>query len=628
MCQIRVVVPYYLEMIAPRHQSRRFGLLIATFLLSCYGSGTTSHTGSATGTGGTTGSGGGETSGMGGNDTGAAGSITPGSGGRQMGAAGASSPGFGGVAGDGSGGLAGAGSGAMAGAGSGGLAMTGTGGNTMTGTGGAVSTGAGGTNSTGSGGTGGTGTGGTDTPGWGTPVTGGPSGSGVAASITVNLASSVGTVGPYFVGFSYEKTHITNDSLNGTNSKLVGLYKLLGTPLVRIGANEVDLSNWVGTGNPPTQPSGQPFTHSITTGMVDELCSFLAAAGVKTIYGVNFHSGNVNASAAEAAYAMGKCGSSIYGFEIGNELDKYGSWASQQSQWESFATAVLATPNALLVGPATTSGASSSFAVPFAQSESAKFGNKLVLLTQHYYSGSAGSASATAANLQIIKSDILSISSTLGSAASSENIPNGYRFGECNTFSGHGQMGVSDTLIASLWALDLMFENAQHGSSGVNFHGGETGMDGTKPFYYEPIMEGQGAVIQVQPVYYAMLLFTQAGQGPVVSTAVASSNPNFTAYAIKANGFVSVVLDNKNASSAVSATVNIGATVRSASAIYLQGTPAGSLSAPAGSVTLAGATVSPTAVWNRTAPFVQATSGTTVSVYVPAASAALVRVPQ
>jgi hypothetical protein len=72
---------------------------------------------------------------------------------------------------------------------------------------------------------------------------------------------------------------------------------------------------------------------------------------------------------------------------------------------------------------------------------------------------------------------------------------------------------VSDTLIAGLWALDLMFVTAENGGGGVNFHGGETGMDGTNPFYYEPIMEKDGAVVQVQPVYYGMLFFVPRRNG-------------------------------------------------------------------------------------------------------------------
>jgi len=74
--------------------------------------------------------------------------------------------------------------------------------------------------------------------------------------------------------------------------------------------------------------------------------------------------------------------------------------------------------------------------------------------------------------------------------------------------------------------------------------------------------------------------------------------------------------------------VDLGAAVSSASAIYLQGTPAGSLTAPAGSVTLAGAQVTVAGVWDRNPPYIQTTSGNTVSVYLAPASAALVRVLQ
>jgi hypothetical protein len=627
-------------------RSVRRALLTAVFVTGCYGSGATTSGGTTTGAGGTSASGsggagtGGTSSGEGGaTSTGSGGSTTTGTGGTvSTGTGGDSSSGSGGTGSFGTGGLPGTGGTATSGAG--GRGGSGVGGSGATGAGGSGATGAGGTVATGTGGTTSPGAGGTGAgPSWGTPVAGGPTGSGVAATVTVNLNSTVGTIGPGFGGFSYEKTHITNDSLNSTNTNLIALYKLVGSPVMRLGADDVDNCNWTGTGTAPTQPSGAPFARSITTGMVDQLCNFLQATGTKIIYGVNYKSNNATASAAEAAYAQGKCGASILGFEIGNEINRFESplydWDTIKAQYESIATAVLATPGVLLVGPAGGGGDALSLSTPFAADESAKFGDKLVLLTQHYYAGTAGSTTATVARLQTPDPDsatsqagLVGTLSTMNTAATTNKIPQGYRCGECNTFAGHGQMGVSDTLIAGLWGLDLMFVTAEHGGSGVNLHGGETGMDGSRPFYYEPIMEDKGAVVGVQPIYYSLLFLNLASQGPMVSTTVTTSNPNFTAYTVKANGFTSVVLDNKSATMAVSATVNIGAAVSSASAIYLQGTPGGSLTAPAGSVTLAGATVSTAGVWNRNPPYTQTTSGNTVSVYVPAASAALVRVLQ
>jgi hypothetical protein len=446
--------------------------------------------------------------------------------------------------------------------------------------------------------------------------------------VTVSPSTTYGTIGADFAGFSYEKTHVMNGSFTSNNANMIALYKLLGTPMMRLGANDVEVCTWAGTGTAPAQPNGQPFTTKVTTGGVDQLCGFLAATGSKIIYGVNFRVSTAATSAAEAAYVMGKCPSSIVGIEIGNEPDKFGSWSSEQTQYESFATAILAAPGAQLAGPGCTTGSAASYSVPFADSESAKWGSKLALLTQHSYVAGAGSSGCSVPNLQITTTQLINCFTTMQGAATKDKIPLGWRMGENNTCSGHGQQGLSDTLIAGLWALDYMFEVAKRGGTGINFHNGETGMDGTVPFYYEAIKEQSGVVVQVQPEYYGMLLFTQAGTGTMVSTTVTTGAQDFTTWAIKANGFTSVVLNNRSATSAVSATVNLGAAVSSASAIYLQGTSTGGLTTAAGSVTLAGAQVTAAGAWARNPPYIQTVSGNNVSVYVPAASAALVRVLQ
>jgi hypothetical protein len=451
---------------------------------------------------------------------------------------------------------------------------------------------------------------------------------------------TVGTIGPGFAGFSYEKTHIVNGSLNSNNANLIALYKLIGSPPLRLGADDVDNCDYNATGSTvgPAGPAGPPFTHTITPGMVSELCSWLTATGGKIIYGVNYAHLNFTASAAEAAFAMSKCSSSIMGFEIGNEINRFGTWtpASLQNNWEEFATDIVATPGAMLIGPAAGGGDAASLSTPFAKTESAKFGDKLVLLTQHYYAGTAGKSSANVANLQGINPVGSSLTSedgltgmdiTMQSAATTYKIPDAYRLGECNTFSGHGEQGISDTLISAFYALNLMFTTASYGGSGINLHGGEMGMDGNAQFYYEPIKELDGVVVDAQPEYYGMLLMYLAGTGPMVSATIATPPADFTAYAIKADGgFTSVVLVNTSATAGVNAAVNLGSAVTSASAIYLQGTPANTLTAPEGSVTLANAMVTPAGAWARAAPYIQTVSANGFSIYVPAASAALVRV--
>jgi hypothetical protein len=362
--------------------------------------------------------------------------------------------------------------------------------------------------------------------------------------------------------------------------------------------------------------------------MVDGLNDFLNATGAKVIYSLNFSLNNPANDALEATYARMRLGANLYGFEIGNELNKYGTWATLRTQYEAIATAVInAVPDARFVGPALTAGDPTPFITPFTQNEVARLGPRLVQLTQHYYLGGAGATTASAAIMQTVKGDIPTTARTLNMTATANNIVDGWRLDEANSFFNHGQPGVSDTLVGALWSLDLMFVNAANGARGVNFHGGETGMDGTRPFTYQPIVETLGQVTEVRPVFLGMLMFYLAGQGRLLAAPVAPANPNFTAYAVDytADGSTTVVLNNKSATTGIQVTVNVGIPVTSASAIYLQGSPAGVITAPSPSVTLAGAGVTPQGTWARTAPFIQSTSGNTVTVFVPAASAALVR---
>ena len=311
--------------------------------------------------GNTTGSGGAQ-SGSGGNLTGSGG-ISTGSGGAQSGSGGTPT-GSGGITTDTGGAI-----------GSGGMTTPGTGG-TSTGSGGTMTTGAGGTSmssggTTGAGGASGGTTGMGGMSGWGTPVAGGPTGTGVTATVTVNPDNTVGTVGADFVGFSYEKTHITNGSLISTNTNLIALYKLLGKPVdaarrqrrrqLQLGRHGRGADRAVGAAVHEHHHDADASTSS---------AAFWRQRAARSSTRVNFKSNNVTASAAEATYVMSKCASSVYGFEIGNEIDKYGTWTSQQDAVGIVRHRHPATPGALLIGPAATGGALSSFTTPFAADRS------------------------------------------------------------------------------------------------------------------------------------------------------------------------------------------------------------------------------------------------------------------
>ena len=464
---------------------------------------------------------------------------------------------------------------------------------------------------------------------WSNPVQGGPAvQSPVPGTVTISRGSSAGKVTPGFAGLSYEKTHMTNRSFTGSNAALISLYRLIAPTVIRIGATDVNNCTWVPTAQP--QVTQGSFSKSIGTVDVDGLADLMTATGARVIYGINFIANDPANSAAEATYAFGKLGSSLYGFEIGNETNQVGTWPGTiKPQWESIANAILASsPSAKMVGPAASGPYSLSLTTPFAAAEKDK---NLVLLTGHYYAGTRGRPDGVldtllTLNTSTAASGLLGMLENTNTAAVNNNIPDGYRVGECNTFGGHGVDGLSNALISALWGIDFMFDAALHGASGVNFHNGEKGQDGNNPFYYSPIEELNGVVSKTNPLFYGMVLFNLVGAGQLLATtATASGDSYFTAYALqRADGTLMVVLDNKDGTNAVDATVHVGATVTSASAIYLMSTPA-SLTAQTG-ITLAGAGIGKDGSWKYTAPYAMAMSGTSVSVPVPPASAVLVRV--
>jgi hypothetical protein len=443
----------------------------------------------------------------------------------------------------------------------------------------------------------------------------------VAATITVDPATTVGAIGPGFVGLSYEKSHLEDGYFRGDNAALVAMVDLLGPSVLRVGGNSVDETVW------QTYDAGTPAPDAaapevITQAMVDGLAAFAKAAHWTVIYGVNLKLSSAPVAEDEARYAATDLGSSLYGFEIGNECDLYtqvasspGAWSYDafKTDWNSFASAIrTGTPGTPLTGPAS-AGHYATWTVPFASDEAAS----ILLLTQHYYRANGQLATSTIDFLLTPDTALPTELAALSSAATSNRIANRYRLAECNSFYSGGAPGISDAFGTALWAIDFLFTNAANGSTGVNFHGGG---DGTG---YTPIADAQGNVVGARPIFYGMLLFTKAGQGSVLKTTGGPTATNFSSYAVELSGSrKSIVLSNKDRTTTVDATVDVGATIASAQATWLAGP---SLDATTG-VTLGGAAIGNDGSFVPQAPEVLPTSGTTFTVDVPPASAVLVSV--
>jgi hypothetical protein len=116
-----------------------------------------------------------------------------------------------------------------------------------------------------------------------------------------------------------------------------------------------------------------------------------------------------------------------------------------------------------------------------------------------------------------------------------------YRISECNSFGNGGAAGVSDSYASSLWVIDFLFSAALGGSTGVNMHGGGNSAG------YTPIADHSGAVIDVRPEYYGLLLFALAGPGTLLKTQLSAGTVDVTAYAVRAeSGGLNLIFVNKD----------------------------------------------------------------------------------
>jgi len=460
---------------------------------------------------------------------------------------------------------------------------------------------------------------------WGSTKPGGPtiSGTSVKATVSVKRGTTVGKLAAGYAGFSFEKTHITDPYFTPDDAALIALFRLLGPGYLRIGGADVERCTWRATA--PLGKAAHP-VYEIGTAAVDQLTGFLQATDWKAIYGLPVTSVTAAQTGAEAAYAASKLGSRLAYFELGNEPT--GSWSSNKPKWEAAAAAVRAmAPNAKLAGPAQTG--STSYDSSVASDED----GKIAVLTHHYYRGIGTSPNATINNMLSTDPNLLPTINALSSIVKAHpQITDGFRLGETNSYWHHGSPNVSNTYAAAVWGVDYMLNTAQAGCQGVHFHGGGENMDGnvcnnglsscTSPFVYSPIAEDASQVAIVQGVYYAMLVIGQLGTGNLLSTTTDAAGANFHAYALSlADGATEVVLVNKDTTSGVNASVDLGATVSSAGVAYLLGP---SLASTTG-MTFGGASVSISGKWAPSQPYRVEPSGGMLTVVVPAGSAAVLR---
>jgi hypothetical protein len=283
------------------------------------------------------------------------------------------------------------------------------------------------------------------------------------------LPLRVGSIGPDFIGLSYEKTVVSGTLFSASNANMIGLLRAIGPGLLRLGGNSVDRIGWNPNGSGQTGGEVAPSD-------IQRLAGFLNASGWRVLYGVNLGQSTPAAAAAEVTYAASVLGGSLAGIEIGNEPDLYvnrgyftaANWTANDfiSRWQAFAAAIRnAAPGVLITGPSI--GVPKRIPTWTAPLVTREY-NGLSLVTQHYYRSNGPNPGSTVEELVSPDTFLRTVLSDLKTA--SAGLP--YRMVETNSYFGGGIAGVSNAGASALWVIDHLFAIARGGAVGVNVHGG------------------------------------------------------------------------------------------------------------------------------------------------------------
>jgi hypothetical protein len=283
------------------------------------------------------------------------------------------------------------------------------------------------------------------------------------------------------------------------------------------------------------------------------------ALDARLILGINLAADSRKVAGIEARVLIRGIGrQSLEALELGNEPELYGSFSWYQTpagrnvparparNWtfssylHDFSRIARALPRATIAGPAAGSSLWMRRLSLFIRAEP-----RVRLLTVHRYAlKRCGSSSNSTV------SELLSNAASQGLArAVVRDTQTAHAHGlelrsdEINSIACGGQLGVSNTFAAALWALDTLFAMARVGIDGVNFH--------TEPGSFNELFsvtDVPGWEANVHPEYYGLMLFAQAApKGARLLRIVGAARSRVHIWATRAaDGELHVVLINKD----------------------------------------------------------------------------------
>ncbi len=319
-----------------------------------------------------------------------------------------------------------------------------------------------------------------------------PAPAAAAATLQIGSLNAKTQVPQDFIGLSYEVMQLEDPAFfSAANTGLIEQFrKLSPNGVLRLGGNTSEFSWWKakpadqppvrkGDVNDPGQPP--PTTlYAVTPEAIRNLGAFLQAAGWTCIYGLNLGYGTPEIDLQEATVVYQALGKRLQYFQIGNEVDLFGTHLRPKATW----TPAAYLENWLSIArPVQKALPEATFGMPDVAADAHWLPQlaelwkavpdkpRVTTLSHHYYFG--GPPKNPDVNIDRLLHPDSKVKRDAGLALPAAAAMHArLRMTEGNTCYQGGKPGVSDVLASALWSAGYLLELMQLGYAGVNLHGG------------------------------------------------------------------------------------------------------------------------------------------------------------